>query len=286
MISPEQLAVDAALDFLRRYLPAQVSTVNASRYAALKSALVSPFTIPAGATLKLSASSQEATPTDVALTSGVRTSAQVVAEITAAAVPGLTASADSDGRVVLTATAAPASGAPSVVVVARDGTDSVAASGVNAAFGWSEGGEHIELPAIIAPSWRGIVDGRAITAPDMGGGFWVLLGDRESVPTDPGLRKDTYNVTIKGEVWRPFGASAVQHRTREAITSCMRAVRELIASDVKGGPYLGRSGDIGLARTTRVAISGAPAVSDPAAPGLFWDTATFTLTCRVFQRPD
>lgn len=285
MISPEQLVVDAACDFLRRHLPAQVTSINASRFAVLKSASVSPFTIPADAVLRLSAVSPEATPTDVPLTAGVRTSAQVVADITAAAVPGITASEDIAGRVVLTATDAPAVAAPSVVVVARDVNGSNQPTGSNLAFGWSEGGEHVACPAIVAPAWRGVVDGGAITAPDMGGGFWVLLGSRTSSYDGPGIRKDTYNVTVQGQVWRPFGASAVQHRTREAISSCVRAVREVIASDALGGPYLGRNGDIQLARVVSATISDLP-TQDPAAPGLMWDSAKFSLTCRVFQRPD
>lgn len=284
MIAPEQVAIDAALDFFRRRLPAQVTSINATRFAVLKAALVGPYTVPVGAVLRLSDVSPQATPTSVVLPPGSRTAADLATEINTGPVAGILASADSDGRLVLTATAAPAAGTPSVVVVSRDVVAGVA-TGSNAVFGWSEGGEHVAVPAIVAPSWRGVVDGRAITAPDMGGGFWLLMGNRSCVPDGPGIRKNQYVVTIQCELWRPFGASAVQHRTREAITSCVRAVREVVRSDTQGGPYLGTTGEVQMARVDRVTIS-ANTVKDDAAPGLLWDSATFTLTCRVFQRPD
>jgi hypothetical protein len=279
--TPEQITVDALLDYLRRYLPAKVAQLNPLRVAVLKSALVAPFIIPSGAVLRLSATSQESAPTDVTLTSGTRTAAQVVADITAASVPGITATADAVGRVVLTATATPAPGAPSVVVVARDNGN----TGSNAAFGWAEGGEHIEVPALVSPSWRGVVDGRPLVAPDMGQGFWVMLGNRNSVPDKEGIRRDLFKVTVSVEVWRPFSANAPPHRTREAITACARAVRELILTT--DGRYLGRqgAGDVQLADVGRVEVAGDPLRLNEV-PGVLFDTARMTLTCRVFQRPE
>lgn len=280
-LGPDALAVQALREHLLRYLPAKVAQLNSLRAATLKSALVEPFAIPAGAVLRLSATSQEVAPTDVALTSGVRTSAQVVADITAAAVPGLTASADEVGRVVLTADAAPAVGAPSVVVVARDS----GRTGSNEALGWADGGEHYETAALVAPSWRGISDGRPLTAPDMGQGFWLLLLNRTVRPTHPGIRRDTYNVTFQCEVWRPFSANAPPHRSRETISSCVRAVRELI--EAGEGRYLGRygAGDVQLATVTDVSISGEP-LTFAEVPGVLFDFAKLTINVRVFQRPD
>lgn len=280
-VAPDALAVQALREYLLRYLPAKVAQLNTLRAATLKSALVEPFTIPSGAVLRLSATSQEVAPTDVALTAGVRTSAQVAADVTAAAVPGLTASSDEAGRLVLTADAAPASGAPSVVVVARDS----GRTGSNEAFGWADGGEHSEVPALVAPSWRGVCDGQPLTAPDMGQGFWVLLGNRTAKPTHPGIRRDTYTVTITTEVWRPFSANAPPHRTREAISSCVRAVRELVESG--DGRYLGRqgAGDVQLVTVADVTIADRPRAFTEV-PGVLFDVARLTLNVRVFQRPD
>jgi hypothetical protein len=282
--SAETIAVGAFLDYLRRYLPAKVTALNALRVAVVKSALVEPFTLPAGSVLRLSAASQEATPTSVTTPTGSVTAAALVAAINAVPVPNLTASADADGRLVLTSTVAPVDGAPSVVVVARD-TDGAAATGSNVALGWDEGGEHVETGALVSPKWRGVVDGRAITSPDMGQGFWVLLGNRTCRPTHPGLRRNTYQVSISTEIWRPFSSHAAPHRSREAISSCVRAVREIIlATD---GRYLGRqaSGDVHLADVSEAVVSGDP-ISLQEVPGVMFDFARLTLTCRVFQRPE
>lgn len=278
-VAPDALVVQAVREYLLRWLPAKVAQLNPLRVATLKSALVGPFTVPVGAALRLSTVSQEATPVTVALTSGVRTSAQVAADITAAAVPGLTASVDEAQRLVLTATATPAAGAPSCVLVRSDST------GANAVFGWADGGEHVEVPALVAPTWRGVVDGLPLTAPDMGQGFWVMLRNRTAKPTHPGIRRDTYNVAVAVEVWRPFSANGPPHRTREAISSCVRAVRELV--EAGDGRYLGRqyANDIALATVSDVTIAGDPlTLSD--VPGVMFDVARLTLNCRVFQRPD
>lgn len=282
-IGPEQRVVEALTEYWRRYLPAKVAQLNALRQSVLKSALAGPFTIAPGAVLKLSAASQEATPVSVTLPSGSVTAAAIATAINATPVPNITASADTAGRLVLTGPA-PAAGAPSIVIVARNSTGSVS-SGVNEIFGWSEGGEHVQTAALVSPNWRGIVDGRAMTAPDMGQGFWVLLGARTTRPTHEGVRRNTFKVTIAVEVWRPFSAHQPPHRSREGITACVRACRELVLTE--DGRYLGRQGggDIQLADVSEGVISGDP-ISLQETPGVLFDWAKFTFTCRVFQRPE
>lgn len=281
---PEQIAVDAFIDYLRANLPAKVTAVNLTLAAVLKSALAGPFTIPSGAVLRLSASAQEATPTSVPLTAGSRTAAQLVTDI-GVLVSGITPTADDAGRLVLTA-AAPVAGTPSIVIVAQDtdGATTPAATGSNAALGWAEGGEHSEVRALVAPSWRGVCDGWPLTAPDMGQGFWVILGNRTCKPTHPGPRRDTFAFSCAAEVWRPFSTSAPPHRTRAGITACVRAVRELVTT--VDGRYLGRqaTGDVQLADVSDVAIQGVPL--NTGVPGVMFDVARLNLTCRVFQRPE
>lgn len=281
--SMETIVVDAVLDYWRRHLPAKCTALNALRKAKLKSALAEPFTIPVDAVLRVSAASQGAAPTDIPLTAGTRSAAELVADFGAASVPDMTATAE-DGRFVLISDDAPAAGAPSVIIVARD-TDGTQATGANAALGWSEGGEHFEMGAIVSPNWRGVVDGRPKTAPDMGQGFWVMLGPRTCKPTRPGARWHLHNVSMAVEVWRPFSANAPPHRSREAISSCVRACRELILTT--DGRYLGRqaNGDIQFADVTEAVISGDP-MSLQEVPGALFDTARFTLNVRVFQRPE
>ena len=280
MSAPDDIAVQSLREYLLRYLPAKVAQLNALRAATLRSALAEPFTVPSGAVLRLSSTSQEQAPTDVPLTSGTRTAAQVATDI-GALVPGLTASADEAGRLLLTSSSTPAPGAPSVVVVARDNGN----TGSNAAFGWSDGGEHYETAALTAPSWRGVVDGRPLTVPDMGQGFWLMLGNRTVRPTHPGIRRDLHNVAFACEVWRPFSANAPPHRSREAISSCVRAVKELLEGG--DGRYLGRqgAGDVQLVTVTDTVINGEPLTLTDS-PGILFDIARLTINVRVFQRPD
>lgn len=276
-VAPDALVVQALREYLLRYLPAKVAQLNALRPAVLKAALAEPYTVPSGAVLQLSAAGHEAAPTAVPLTAGVRTSAQLVADVAAVAPPGLVASTDEAGRFVLTATAAPTSSSPSLIRAAADTT------GANLALGWADGGEHVEMASLQAPSWRGIVDGRPLAVPDMGQGFWLMLGNRTVRPTHPGIRRDTHNVIFAVEVWRPFSSDV--HRSREAISSCVRAVRELL--EAGDGRYLGRqgAGDVQLVTVGDVTINGDP-LAFQEVPGVLFDLARLTLNVRVFQRPD
>lgn len=283
-VNPDGIAVDALVTYLRQKLPAKVTALNELRAAALTSALAGPFTVPAGAVLRLTADAGT-TPTDVTLTDGTRTAAQVADDINNAvpSVSGIIASADTFGRLVLT-TGVPFGSSVSSVILAEDVQNGVA-TGSNEAFGWAQGGEHVETAALTAPSWRGVVDGRPLTAPDMGQGFWVMVGNRTVKPTHPGIRRDTYLVTLTVDIWRPWSAAAPPHRTREAISSCVRAVRELVEAD--DGRYLGRQGfgDVQLATVEAVTINGEP-LNLTDVPGVLFDTATLTINVRVFQRPD
>lgn len=285
-VNPEALAVTAVREYLLQTLPAKVATLNAARKASIKSALAGPYLVPQGAKLRLSSQSQDATPIEITLTSGAiaRTAAEVAQDINGPFPVGggpVLASADASGRLVLESYTAPAEGAPSVVVVARD----IGPTGANAMLGWAEGGEHVERAALVAPSWRGVVDGRPLAAPDMGQGFWVMLGNRTARPTHPGIRRDTYLVTIATEVWRPFSANGGPHRNREAVSACVQAVREVLFTTT--GRYLGRQayGDVQLADVPDATIAGDP-LSLQESPGILFDVATLTLTVRVFQRPD
>lgn len=275
--SPAQLAVRALREYLLSVLPAKVATINTERAAVLKSGLAGPFTVPASAVLSL-AITRDGTPADVALTAGSRTAAQVAAEIQAAGVTGITASADTDGRLVLTA-AAPVVGTPSCVAVATDG-----GAATNVAFGWAAGGEHLVRAAIEAPTWRGVVDGDWTLAPDRdGGGFWVAIGDRQvrPWPSPTNVRRDEYQVTLTCDIIRRFGANQTPHRDRESIGACVRAVDECLRTTT--GRQLGRAadGDIMLVDVASQRIASGP--FGPVNSFLF-DVAQMTLTVRVFQR--
>ena len=272
-----QLSVRALREYLLATLPAKVATINGERAAVVRSALAGPFTLPSGAALFLG-TSRDGAPTRVDLTAGSRTAAQVAAEIEAEGVAGITASADTDGRLVLTG-AAPVAGTPSCVAVLPDSD-----TATNAVFGWAVGGEHVVRAAIEAPTWRGVVDGDWTLAKDLdGGGFWVGIGNRDvrPYPSPTNVRRDEYAVSLTLDIIRRFGANQTTHRDREAIGACVRAVDEALRTTA--GRQLGRaaSGDIMLVDVvnTRIASS-----SFDTRQGFLFDVAQVTLNVRVFQR--
>jgi hypothetical protein len=139
------------------------------------------------------------------------------------------------------------------------------------------------VQALTSPNWRGVTDGWPRTVPDMGQGFWVILGERTVAPTHPGPRRDTFNVTVQAEVWRPISANATPSRSSEALSSAVRAVRELLLSTT--GRYLGREGanDVQLADVSRAVLTGVPRTFADQ-PNVSFDIARLTITVRVFQR--
>lgn len=279
-MAPEQIAVDALRTYLLAKVPAKLDALNADREAVLKSAYIERFNIPSNAVLKVS-SSRAGAPTVVALPSGAAVQALAVVDaINAEAPPGLVASRDDDGRVQLTATALPAAGAPSVVSVRADTT------GANGAFGWSAGGEHVLRVDVRAPNWRNFIDGSwpAKIPESNDRGFVIALTNRDTRPwpSAPNLRRDEWLTTFTAEVLFPH-QSDLPNADREALTTCAQAVRQVILTTE--GRQLGRAGkgDVMLADVSSVRI--AP-VSFKTPEGLRFDVALFTITVRVFQRPD
>lgn len=272
-IQPEALAARALREYLLRWLPAKTAQINALRAAVVKSAAVGPFTIASG-TLVL-ASAREGNATTVTLPTGTVTAAQVASAINAAAVPGVTASADGDGRVVLTA-AAPTEGVLSCVSVRGTGTG-------NALFGWPAEGCYDVESALTAPTWKGVMDGMPATLPDFGRTYAVVIGDRSAVGDTP--RKDMHTVTLDVSIWVADRGEG-QHRTRELLQSAVRCVRELLDSD--DGRTLGRGtvGDI-IRCSTAAKMKGAPYQVFDEGKRLVGsgEVASLTVTVRTFHRP-
>jgi hypothetical protein len=272
--SPAQLAVRALREYLLATLPAKVATINSERKAVLRSARVEPFVMQ-DAVLKVGAT-RDGAPVSFALADGTHTASELATAINALD-PDFAASADADGRLVLTAGLAPSTGSPSSLVVAADTT------GANTALGWEPGGIHVTRAAIDTPTWRGIVDGDWTLVPDMDGGFWVCVGDRtvRPWPAAPNIRRDEYQVTMVLDIIRRFGANQTPHRDREAIGACVRAVDEVLRTTA--GRQLGRAanGDVMLADVGQVRIASS---SFDSKRGFLFDVAQMTLTVRIFQR--
>lgn len=278
----EQLVVDRLREWLLLKLPARVSTVNATRAAVLRAPLAGPYTVPAGASLKYHASKVE--PTDLEwttvtpFTSGSRTAAQIATDFNLDA-PGI-ASADSTGRLVLTAAAAPTEGTDSLVVLGPDAT------GMMAALGFDAGGEWALRSALIAPGFKGIRDG-APQIPDFGSGFWVLLGDNASIPTTPDVRRDEYDVSIGVTIGVPIPTNSRQ-QGNEYLRAALRSVREcLFAED--NGRTLGNasgsgSGSTIVKVTERQALLKARSVKYAELPNQLFHRAAIELQVKVFER--
>jgi hypothetical protein len=274
----EQLAARSVREHLLASLPAKVAEVNATRAAVLMAAVAGPYLISADQKLYVSVTGQDDSPVTVSLTAGAaRTAAQVAADVNAT--PGLVGVGTSDalGRLVLTSTTAPTSGTSYVGVSAGDGA-------ANSVFGWDEGGDGVTRAMLTAPSSKGVADGWPLLN-DMGAGFWVIIGDRESVPVSPHPRKDEYIVALELAVFCPV-TNEQAHRDREAIHSCIRCVRECLLTDA--GLQAGRaaSGDVMLISEKAARIPGRPwKMKGADVPNALFDVAAMQLNVRVFERP-
>lgn len=271
-VRPEALAVQALQEYLLRKLPAKVATINAARYATLKAARAGPYVVPAGATLTI-ANDRTAAGTAYAITAGTRTAAQIVVDL------GLcveaTASADTDGRLVLSTEGGPTEGAPVCVAVH-------AASWLNV-FGWDLGGEHDARAAITAPQRKGVSDGYGATPPDAGRTFWVVIADRDSSPVAPDNRRDETQVLLSLDVWVPDRIGN-QQRSKENLGAVLQCLREVLLTPE--GRQLGRgaTGDIVFGAIHRTRIAGtAKAIAE--APGVLFDTASLTVSLKIYEVP-
>lgn len=218
-VKAESHAVIALRDYLLRTLPAKVASINAERVAKLKAARAGPYVIGAGRTLLLGAKGSEVA---VPLTQGAaRTAAEVAQDIVTAAVPNITASADAQGRLLITSTAAPAANAPSSVSV---GSDANAAVDINTAFGWPMGGTHVVRNAIVAPDSAAVCDGNPGFF-DLGRCFWVLIMARNAIPR-PNIRADTYDCDLSLQVLaaEPSGQREAAPNYMEDVLRCIREV--------------------------------------------------------------
>lgn len=277
----EQAAADALRAFLLLRLPARVAAVNATRAAVLTAPWAGPYVIPIGAVLGVGA-----VPLYISLNPDLyveRTAADLADDINAW-VPGI-ASADADGRLVLTDLSTPEPGAPSVMAIGVDNGGEVdgAPTGSNAALGFNPGGERVVRSALAAPSLRGVMDGWPVTADFQGGGVInIVIGDRSSDDIGEKRRNEKLvglDVTI---LWAD--PASARHRNREGIASAVRCVREVINTD----QTLGRAafGDIVYCDDGPCQISGLPFNfgSEKGAPLLF-DGASMRIDVKVFERP-
>lgn len=276
----EQRAASAVREHLLANLPAKVAEVNADRAPVLKAAVPGPYTISGTKRLSISLTGVDSGYIDTAaFAPGFTTAGVIASQINAS--PGLAgvASSDAEGRLLLTGSAP--TGVDPTSIAAKDATG---ADGTAALFGWEAGGESVTRAPLVAPSFKGVADGWPIW-PDLGAGFWVVLGDRESVPVEPAVRRDEYLVGLEVAVFCPVTNVQV-HKDREALHSTLRCVRELLLTDA--GRQAGRAsvGDVVLITEKQAKIPGRPwKFRGENAPNLMFDVAALNLHVRVFERP-
>jgi hypothetical protein len=288
--APEDAAARALRDWLLWQLPAACVLVNAQRAAFLRAPQPGPYTIPSNAALKVSITDKAGTTSSIALTSGSRTTAQLVTEINAS-VSNL-ASADANDHLVLTSTTAPsyvASGGDltltdSVVAIGADTT------GANAALGFETGGQYSLRTAVTPPGPLGVLDGYPVgdvfePIASGKGRVLVTIGARKSQPVDRNPRRGEWNVELMVEIFRVDPKQAV-HQTKDSIQAAVHAVRTCLFTDT--GKQLGRArnGDIVLALEQGVDIapfSFQRKDSSGQKVGPLFDAATLKLGLRVFQ---
>jgi hypothetical protein len=269
----------AMREFLLAKLPAQVVTRNAARAALLITPAAGPFVVPASASLSISLDGSAFTAAP--LTSGSRTAAQVAADIEAV-VPGI-ASALTDGRLKLLATAAPSS--PVTVSALHLAAD---ATGANEALGFDPGGESCVRAPLVTPTSKGVCDGLPLLMePYATGRMVVVLGDRGDVEVEAGTRRNERFATLAMRVYVPMLMQGY-HQSREEIQSACECINDALGTTE--GQYLGHSVDgttvtsVLKVRCKSIKVSGSPWV-DKQQANFLCDVADLVFTSLVHQRP-
>lgn len=250
-VQPEILAANGLRDFLLAKLPAKVAEVNAARFAAIRARTPGPYTVPASPnlTLGISVTGNDANFTTVTLTTGPRTTAQLVSQINTA-MGATVASADADDHLVLTSPTAPTGSTRSKLWLRGNGT-----TDCNTAFGWDAGGEKELLTALLAPTRKGCRLGLP-PHPDFGpGGTIVCIIGQGKVLLQQPIRKDQHLVELELDVLR---IEPEENTSTEGAQQSVRCVRELLLSTE--GRQLGRArnGDVMLATIERSAMKFTP----------------------------
>ncbi len=275
-VNPEAVACSKLREYLLQYLPGKVDDLNALRFGTLRSASPGPWEILPFATLYLG-TSRTGTLTAVTLPEGPAIAANAIALVINTAALGITAFADADGRLVLQSSTSVYS-EPSAVVVGNGGSG-------NSVFGWPVEGCYDVKSVIGTPTWNSIMDGWPVSVPDAKT-MAFILGDRDVTPLG-GFRRDEYLVTIDCSIWN-VDPAAQGHRTREAIQTCVQAVREVLESD--DGRRLGdNTGVIQHLEIGRVRVRGIPFSAFDEQRRLLGppsDVASMQVRVKVFARPD
>lgn len=214
------------MDYLHAALPAAITSVNAARFATLKSR-IGPFSLSSSAKNLLLAAQGGAAQV-VTLTTGSRTAAQVASEITTAAVPNLSAAADTQGRLVLSSTVAATSDDPSRVTL---GAGEIGTPDNNAAarFGWNLSGQDVIMPGIVSPMRQDLYEFNSpnYTLGQDNAPRIAVVGERVR-PNSKGVKSTEYDHVYYLDV--ALVSPGIDQVNDLARATC-RAIQEAIAAD-------------------------------------------------------
>jgi len=289
---PSAVAVDALIAHLRNRLSASVATVNSFRPPEFVAPKQGPYTFTTGAWYLGAGQFSFVEEPDIAvdasdwwellvLTSSVTLTAQ---QLAASLFPvqniGATTVVADGGRLVIKSNTTANTWLAGEPIITTEPT----AKMVNSVLGFPGGDVLGAYNPIIAPSYEGVCDGFPLLVPDMGSGFWVIVGDREAVPDDgSSLRRDSWTVRTSLHIMRPSYANE-RHRTREPISACLDAVRRCLLTDE--GRQLGKAatGEIQIVEITSERVGGT-ALRFEEMQNVLFDTASLDVAIRVYQRP-
>lgn len=277
MIEPEALVARSLRSVLLRELPAKCAALDLTRAPVLRAPIPGPYTVPSGAMLRLRLT--EGAWTTAELMPGVRTAAQVAADIAMEGFAGV-ASQDSKGRLTLTGTAPLAPSAHASVELASE-AEAGASTGTYAVFGFDDGGNRVVRSPLLAPTYRSVYDGLPVTADFAGSGaLSIIIGDRRAKP-DGNLRRQMWDVQVDLLLYRADPLSAV-HASRDGIQAALAAVRAVLTEHRKLDDLEGEGGgSVMLSQELASEVAGQPLIFDGLPQALF-DRARVTLAVRVY----
>ena len=288
---PSAVAVDALIAHLRNKLSASVATVNSTRLNRIVALRSEPYVLATGTWFIGVGESPD--PEDFAscwsVDAGPYTAAQLASHLygrpadfePGTSYPGIVNFSSAYGRLVVSDSTA---SGPLVVLGTLSALLTPPIGNVATVLGVPADGLVSDIAPIIAPSYEGICDGFPLLVPDMGSGFWVIIGDREAVPDDgSSLRRDSWTVRTSLHIMRPSYANE-RHRTREPISACLDAVRRCLLTDE--GRQLGKAvtGEIQIVEITSERVGGT-ALRFEEMQNVLFDTASLDVAIRVYQRP-
>jgi len=207
--------------FLQKGYPAAIASANAARLSQLVSPFAGPYTIATGETFKWSVNvGSLRVEKEVSLTAGSRTAAQIAATINGHDSPGVTAAADSDGRLTITSDTAPTASIHSEVTILEPGVGTA-----YEALGWWVGAKDTRALLKVPRFVSGPGNHRSIPEIELS-----AVSSEPDEPRQSGM--DTYSARL---TMRDFDALGDHQATYDLVRHHHAIIDDLIAADPSAG---------------------------------------------------